>query len=234
MATKKQPASQIPIWEAFDSDELKEVWNDWIAFRSEKKFTKYVPTGLKTTMTKLRKLAGGNEKTMIAIIQQSMTGKGWEGFWPLKEEVSIKKDLNNLAAHFTPKEEEMPPTEATQPQKATQTEFPMDLREYWEDCQDKAKKGVKMILTIAVYDWLDKTGQLNLSKDEKIDLFMKAKFAYILELEAGGTPQDRHRLREMKTEGWGNNQELLQTVTSKAKILGAKEFLYQTIKQQTA
>lgn len=73
------------INEIWTSQELKDQWADWIQFRKEKKWKPYVPTGLKASLTELKKLSGGDEKKAIAIIQQSMAGKGWQGFWPLKE-----------------------------------------------------------------------------------------------------------------------------------------------------
>lgn len=227
-STKKHP--QIPVWEAFDSDELKEVWNTWIEFRKEKKFTSYVPTGLKMTITKLRKMANGNEKTMIGIIQQSMTGKGWEGFWPLKEEISIKQDLNNLTEHFTPKDEQTQPTASPQPQQATQLEIPQDWSEHWEDLQDKARKGISPIIVMPIYYWLCQTGRLVLTIEEKKELFKRAKEHYVLQLTAYAIPQERHILRKITQPGWEKDLELLESVRTKAKILGVKDYLYESIK----
>lgn len=131
------------------------------------------------------------------------------------------------------KGEETSPTASPHPQHATQLEIPTDWSEHWEDLQEKARKGISMIIVLPIYEWLLQTGKLNLSKDEKIDVFMRAKFHFMGQLEAECTPQARRKLKIMKQEDWGNDQLLLETVRSKAKIMAARDYLYQSIQLQS-
>ena len=68
----------------FNGAAFTEVWNEWIQFRKENKFKKYVPIGLKKTFSMLFRISDGDEQTAIAIINQSME-QGYQGLFPLKQ-----------------------------------------------------------------------------------------------------------------------------------------------------
>ena len=72
--------NQLP----FEGSAFLKVWNEWIEYRKESKFKKYVPTGLKKTFSMLFRISEGNEETAIAIINQSME-QGYQGLFPLKQ-----------------------------------------------------------------------------------------------------------------------------------------------------
>lgn len=68
----------------FAGEDFVKAWNEWLQFRKESKFKKYVPTGLKKTFTMLLNISDGNEATAISILNQSME-QGWQGLFPLKQ-----------------------------------------------------------------------------------------------------------------------------------------------------
>lgn len=213
---------QTPVWEAFDSEELKKVWNDWVMFRSEKKWDSYVPTGLKTTITKLRKLANGNETTMIAIIQQSMTGKGWEGFWPLKEEISIKAEVKQLTSNMTT----LPAPTVVKPVQAT-----LDLTN-WKDIWEERKEDAltrpidRMILGNGLIDWVwANETDLDTSPEAWHKYMITGKAVHERHLLEDATPQNKILHRDLQREGWEKDIFLLQAVERKAKIVAIKRLL---------
>lgn len=221
---------QTPIWEAFDSDELKQVWEDWVKFRAEKnqiekkKFLPYVPTGLKTTITKLRKLAGGNEKIMIAIIQQSMTGKGWEGFWPLKEHVSIKDEVKQLTDNMTNLAVHAPP-----PKPVQGTLDLTNWKDIWEERKEDALSRPidRMILGDGLINWVwENEPDLDTSPEAMRKYMITGKAVHERHLLESMTPQNKALHRDMQREGWEKDIFLFQAVEKKAKIVAIKRLLY--------
>lgn len=181
----------------------------------------------------------GNKKIdWLATLKNWMHEALNDGKLVYKKHAEMDKEIKQVAEQITAaltswsKEEETQVKQAPQPQQAAQMEIPTDWSQHWADLQEKARRGIRMIIALPVYQWLEDTGQLELSKDEKIDLFMEAKFAYISELEASFTPQDKEILKIMKTEDWGNCQPLLERVRSRAKILAVRQHLHKSIQPQ--
>lgn len=144
---------------------------------------------------------------------------------------TVAEIQNNLTTTMTnwQKEEETPVKQAPQPPKSQPIPFPMDLQPYWEECQEKARNGVNPIISASLYDWLLQTGQLSLSPQEIKEVAARAKENYMASIEHGGTPQEKHIFRKLSQEGWENNYDLFVSIGTKAKILAAKDFLYQSI-----
>lgn len=67
----------------FSSEQFKAAWDEWIEFRRQSRFKKYVPIGLQKTLTALARDSGNHEETAILIIQQSIE-RNWQGLFPLK------------------------------------------------------------------------------------------------------------------------------------------------------
>lgn len=80
--TIKEPE---PVLEyVFFSESFKTQWQLWKAYRNkEHKFKYKMAISEQAAMNELHKKAGGNEKTAIAIIHQSIAN-GWKGFFELK------------------------------------------------------------------------------------------------------------------------------------------------------
>lgn len=76
----KENGVQIP----FSEQEFIDKWQEWLQYRKERRIANYVPTGLKTTFSKLVKDSNNDFRTAILIIDQSL-GNGWQGLFPLKE-----------------------------------------------------------------------------------------------------------------------------------------------------
>lgn len=72
-------------------ENFKQAWSEWLQYRKENKFKKYVPTGIKRTLTGLVRDSGDNEQTAIAIIHQSIE-KGYQGLFPLKQIYGINSN----------------------------------------------------------------------------------------------------------------------------------------------
>ncbi len=83
----------------FSSKEFEETWQEWLQYRKERKLPKYVPTGLKRTFTHLKNIADNNEKTAIAIINQSMANN-YQGFFSLQ--IINNGHTNNSSSNGTP------------------------------------------------------------------------------------------------------------------------------------
>jgi len=66
-----------------------EKWNEWLAYRSEKRLPKYKPIGLKKTLARLKNESGGNVVEAIDMLEYSME-QNWQG---------IFKRNNNGKAH---------------------------------------------------------------------------------------------------------------------------------------
>lgn len=161
------------------------------------------------------------------IITAKREGKHWATVY---ETAAIAKNLAGTMTNWQ-KEPETAPQIAQEAQQAVQMEIPHDWTEFWEGCQESAKKGQDCIIPVPIYDWLEKTRRLTLTKDEKIDAFFEAKFAYMKKLEESFMPQDRKTLIIMRSEGWGNNRELYDRVVKLAKVLSAKKYLYESIRK---
>lgn len=69
------------INEIFTTEALKTAWNEWLTYRKERKLPKYVPTGLRHTITHLETITGKDEKKAIDFINYSMA-QGYQGIHP--------------------------------------------------------------------------------------------------------------------------------------------------------
>jgi len=67
----------------FSSESFAAKWEEWLAYRREKKLHPYKPTGLKNTFKHLQNISQKNEVTAIKILEQSMSN-GWQGLFELK------------------------------------------------------------------------------------------------------------------------------------------------------
>lgn len=87
---KQDETNQVPL--PFpNSPEFAAKWELWLKYRKERKLPKYVPTGLKGTFTKLKRISGDDVQTAIAIIQQSMDDN-YQGLFPLKQQFNGAKN----------------------------------------------------------------------------------------------------------------------------------------------
>lgn len=73
------------------------AWEEWKAYRRENRFKAYAPTERSEgeAITKLLTLSGGDSKTQMLIVQQSM-GNGWAGLFELKGSTG-KRDVNVIS-----------------------------------------------------------------------------------------------------------------------------------------
>jgi len=65
----------------FTTQELRSKWEEWLQYRKERKLPKYVPTGLKQTITHLELITGGDQKKAIEFIDYSMA-QNFQGIYP--------------------------------------------------------------------------------------------------------------------------------------------------------
>lgn len=77
----------------FHSEDFRQAWEEWLQFRKESRFKKYVPTGLKKTFTHLVAISGKDERTAIKIIEQSVS-QNWQGLFPLKQQINASSTSN--------------------------------------------------------------------------------------------------------------------------------------------
>lgn len=68
----------------FNSNEFIKRWNLWKEYKKTEMNHTYKPIGEQSALTKLSKMANGDEKTAIAIINQSLEN-GWKGLFDLKK-----------------------------------------------------------------------------------------------------------------------------------------------------
>lgn len=78
MKKNKENGVQMP----WNEPEFVEMWQEWLAFRREQKWTTYKPRGLKMTFENLVEISGNDYKVAIEIIKRSMRGP-WMGLFPL-------------------------------------------------------------------------------------------------------------------------------------------------------
>lgn len=104
----KENGVQLP-WNDID---FINAWQEWLAYRTERKFAKYVPRGLKWTFTKLKNDAEDDPKKAVEMIYHAMS-KNWQGIYPIKENkygpkaapevhASTINDLKSKLAQFDP------------------------------------------------------------------------------------------------------------------------------------
>lgn len=89
------------------------AWQEWLAYRTERKFAKYVPRGLKWTFTKLVNDSQNDPRKAVEMIYYAMS-KNWQGIYPIKESQygnqkanpethsSTINDLKSKLAQFDP------------------------------------------------------------------------------------------------------------------------------------
>ena len=80
---KKDKKEPPPIKWPWTDELFMNQWESWKSWRSEMRFKKYVPTGEQMALSKLANDSGGDMKTAVAIINQSMA-QGYQGLFPLK------------------------------------------------------------------------------------------------------------------------------------------------------
>lgn len=93
---KKEKEEQELIF-PFESHEFLSYWNDWINYKSEEhKFHYKTVVSKQAALMKINKLSGGDEKTAIKIINESMAN-GWKGFFKLNNnEGNTKARKSNI------------------------------------------------------------------------------------------------------------------------------------------
>jgi hypothetical protein len=69
------------INEIFTTEALKTAWNEWLTYRKERKLPKYVPTGLRHTISHLETITGKDEAKAVAFINYSMS-QNYQGIFP--------------------------------------------------------------------------------------------------------------------------------------------------------
>jgi hypothetical protein len=70
----------VPLPNELNTPEFASAWADWLAYRTQQRFKRYKPIGLKTLFTRLAEV--GPERATAAI-RQSMAN-GWQGLFPEK------------------------------------------------------------------------------------------------------------------------------------------------------
>lgn len=80
----------------FNSLEFQQAWDEWLQFRKERKLPKYVPVGIKKTLTALVNKSGNCEEVAIKMIEQSIE-QNWQGIFEIKSSLNIKKEINGSA-----------------------------------------------------------------------------------------------------------------------------------------
>lgn len=89
---KNQLSGNIKVELPWSKKEFVEAWKLWRQFKKQQfKFT-YQPIGEQGALKDLADLSGGEMNTAIAIIHQSIK-KGWRGFFELKQQKTITKQL---------------------------------------------------------------------------------------------------------------------------------------------
>lgn len=81
-------AKSITIHLPFPTESFKQVWEDWVKYRSEKKLKPYAPTGLKRTFNQLVKWSNNNEELAVKMLEVAMQNN-WQGFFELREEKTV-------------------------------------------------------------------------------------------------------------------------------------------------
>lgn len=100
-----------------------------------------------------------------------------------------------------------------------------DWSDEWERIQEKAKVGDldKIIITTAVYDWLDREGKINLSVKEKENLMDKAKAALLVEYKDQMLYGRSNNQREIEMlESGVFNEKMKIKIINRAKVLALK------------
>jgi hypothetical protein len=105
-----------------------------------------------------------------------------------------------------------------------------DWSQAWEHIKSQAKAGSKcIIIPSAIYDWMVRKGELNLTVDEKRLLMLDAKSEWIGELSKGAAlghlkPQEFHALAALK-EPISRNSVYYPELLNRAKIKALKRLL---------
>lgn len=68
----------IPYGDAF-----RIAWDEWIAYRKERRLAKYTPISYKKALNNIIKISNNDEQTACLIIEQSISNN-WQGLFPLK------------------------------------------------------------------------------------------------------------------------------------------------------
>lgn len=79
---KRNPADN-GVHLPFDDIDFINAWQEWLAYRSERRLPKYVPRGLKQTFTKLKNDCENDAKKAVEMIFYAMS-KNWQGLYPIK------------------------------------------------------------------------------------------------------------------------------------------------------
>lgn len=88
---EKYSAGAPEIFKAFTSEGFEGAWKSWKNYKKkEHRFSYKSPESETAAQKKLKEMAGDNEETAIAIIEQSIA-QGWKGFFELK----TKPDAGN-------------------------------------------------------------------------------------------------------------------------------------------
>lgn len=117
---------------------------------------------------------------------------------------------------------------ANKPEKAI-SPGPVDWSDEWERLKERKKEGKELIITTAIYDWLDRTGKLNLTTEQKKQLMNQALEKMISEYEAqkliGFDRGIINDLKKLKTGEWKQNISLSNKIINRAKIIAINDLL---------
>lgn len=152
-------ATQAEIFDLpFTSNAFREAWDHWIQYRKERKLSKYVPTGLKMTFSKLLKDCSSKEERAIEIIHNAISCN-WQGLYPNKTEAIKEETKIHRAPQFAQLGNRDKPKEM---RDFTDTEMMEWIQEY------KDKKEVNVFyLPVVIYDFLKKKGMFVLTEDQR-------------------------------------------------------------------
>lgn len=87
---KKKLNGNIKVELPWDDPEFINAWKLWRDFKKQQFQFTYKPIGEQGALKDLADLSGGDMKTAIAIIHQSIK-KGWRGFFALRQNTITKK-----------------------------------------------------------------------------------------------------------------------------------------------
>lgn len=83
MSKKKTEPIELP----FQEKEFREIWDEWIQDRKDRRIKAYSPIGLKRALNKLVRESGNNVQIAIEMIDEAISS-GWQGFHPLKNKIN--------------------------------------------------------------------------------------------------------------------------------------------------
>lgn len=104
-----------------------------------------------------------------------------------------------------------------------------DWSDEWERLQQRAQEGKELIISTALYDWMDRSGKIFLTTEQKHEFMNKALEELISHNETEKLQGfDRgviNELRRLKDGSWKSDPRIYSKIVNRAKILSIKDLL---------